>query len=125
MQEIWEFNYKNGWIEGENFINDYLTINDSQDISVAISNLGYRDGFGTYQIDDSTLGNPIQMYQLTIDSTLPKYLVEFCPTGGDITYFSARDMPSLIELLNKLAPLAQAVKVCENIEDQFSSRHTG
>lgn len=101
-----------------------MIINDSQDIGFAISKLGYRDGFGTYQIEDSTLGNPIQMYELTINSTLPKYLVEFCPTGGDITYFTARNMPSLIELLNKLAPLAQAVKVCEQIEDQFSSRHS-
>lgn len=117
MAEFWEFDYKEGWLGGRDFIEEYLILNNINDIGAAIKDLGYRDGYGIYQIDDSLLGNPIQVYELQRDSTLPKYLIEFCPTGGDINYFGARNMPSLIELLNKLSPLVQATLVGSFVDD--------
>lgn len=122
MSEIWCFDYVKGWIEEGNFIDEYINLNDESDLGKVISALGYRNGMGIYQIEDLTLGNPIQLFELNmnLDSALPKFLVEFCPTGGDVTYFTARNMPSLIELLNKLAPLVQATVVCNRINEKYS-----
>ncbi|MCY6411172.1 hypothetical protein QTA56_03340 [Acinetobacter sp. VNH17] len=122
MSELWGYDFKKGWIEENNFIDEYIEINHESDLSIVISSLGYRDGFGTYQVNDSVLGNPIQLYELSKDSTLPKYIVEFCPTGSDITYFTARNIPSLIELLNKLSPLVQTAIVCNQIDDEYNNK---
>ncbi len=86
-------------------------------ISKAIEALGYFGKYGVYQIDDSMLGNPIEVYELLSDSKLPRYLIEYCPVGAKVDYFVAYDMPSLIELLNKLAPLVHAAVACNQIND--------
>lgn len=117
MQEFWGYDFKKGWIEELDFISAQLDSTEESDVEKIIKSLGYRDGFGVYQLDDSTLGNPIQLYELAIKADLPKYIIEYCPTGCDVTFFVARNMPSLIELLAKLVPLAQAVKVCEKLND--------
>lgn len=124
MTELWGYDFKTGWIEERNFIDEYIVINNESSLSTVISSLGYRDATGVYQIEDAILGNPIQLYELGKDSTLPKYLVEFCPTGSDVTYFTARNMPSLIELLNKLAPLVHSSVVCNKINEDFSEKFT-
>ncbi|MFW1950542.1 hypothetical protein [Acinetobacter beijerinckii] len=122
MTELWGYDFKTGWIEESNFIDEYIMINNESSLSTVISSLGYQDGTGIYQIEDAILGNPIQLYELRKDSTLPKYLVEFCPVGSDVTYFTARNMPSLIELLNKLSPLVHAAVVCNKINEEFSEK---
>jgi hypothetical protein len=117
MSEFWGYDYKSGWFEDTNFIDEYLKHTEHGDITTVIKELGYINGYSIYQIEDSLLGNPIQVYELQKDVTLPKYLIEFCPTGGDISYFVARNIPSLIELLNKLTPLVHAAFVCGYVDD--------
>lgn len=122
MSEFWSYDFKNGWIEENNFIEEYIALNKESNLSKVISGLGYRDGTGLYQIEDKVLGNPIHLYELGKSSALPKYLVEFCPTGNDVTYFTTRNLPSLIELLNKLSPLVHAAVVCNQINDETNEK---
>ncbi|MBJ8507108.1 hypothetical protein RMA95_03875 [Acinetobacter sp. V110_1] len=117
MNEIWGYHFKKGWIQQHNFLAAYLTLFNEHDISKAIIALGYFGKYGVYQIDDSILGNPIEVYELQNGSRLPKYLIEYCPVGANVDYFVAYNMPSLIELLNKLAPLVHAVTACNQIND--------
>lgn len=122
MTELWGFDFKTGWVEEDNFIDEYIMLNGESDLDTVIHSLGYQSATGVYQIDDTILGNPIQLNELRRDSALPKYLVEFCPTGSDVTYFTARNIPSLIELLNKLTPLVHALVVCNQINEETSEK---
>lgn len=124
MSEFWGYDFKKGWIEEDNFIEDYINSNNESDLGKVLNVLGYRDANGIYQIEDFILGNPIQLYELNknLDSSLPKYVVEFCPTGSDVIYFTARNMPSLIELLNKLIPLVHASTVCNKINEDIRGK---
>ncbi|HCV3301135.1 Uncharacterised protein [Acinetobacter baumannii] len=117
MNEIWGYHFKKGWTHEHNFLAAYSTLHNKEDISKAIEALGYFGKYGVYQIDDSMLGNPIEVYELLSDSKLPRYLIEYCPVGAKVDYFVAYDMPSLIELLNKLAPLVHAAVACNQIND--------
>lgn len=117
MSEFWGYSYKDGWVSEYDFIEREIALSGESDLDVVIKSLGYKDGSGIYQIDDSTLGNPIEVYEQSADKKLPKYLVQFSPTGGDITYFVARNMPSLIELLGKLTPLVQANVISSFVDD--------
>lgn len=117
MSELWGYDHKFGWQEEANFLDREIELTEGNDIEKAIKALGYQDGFGVYQVDDSLLGNPIQVYEQREGSNKPKYLIEFCPTGGDISYFVARNMPSLIELLGKLTPLVQATLIGSFVDD--------
>ncbi|MDQ9019896.1 hypothetical protein RFI02_02120 [Acinetobacter sichuanensis] len=124
MSEIWGYDYKQGWVEESSFIFEQSQILQQYELDVVIKSLGYKNGSEVYEIDDSVLGNPIQLYEMTREeTTLPKYLIEYCPAGCEINYFAARNMPSLIELLNKLAPLVQAVAVCREINDRDAEKY--
>lgn len=125
MSEFWGYDFKKGWIEETNFIDDYCNLNNESDLSKVLNALGYRDGSGFYQIEDTILGNPIQLYELhkPLNANQPSYIVEFCPAGSDIIYFTARNMPSLIELLNKLSPLVHSSTVCNKINDDYNDKN--
>lgn len=86
------YDFKKGCFEQANFINEYIEINNDSGLNIVIISLGHQDGLGIYQVNDSIMDNPIQLYELNKDSTLPKYIVEFCPTGSNVTYFTARNL---------------------------------
>ncbi|HFP7023880.1 TPA: hypothetical protein ACHKB2_001748 [Acinetobacter baumannii] len=88
---------------------------------------GWLEQFGawceTVRMNDNILGDPIKIYVNSRDSkntTLPKYLIEFSPIGDEVEYLGTRNLPSLIELLNKLTPLVTATTVCDYINDKYA-----
>jgi hypothetical protein len=117
MNEIWGYHFKKGWTQEYNFLAEYISLHNEKEVATAIEALGYAGRYGVYQIDDSILGNPIEVYELQNASKLPRYLIEYCPVGAKVDYFVADNMPSLIELLNKLAPLVHAAVACNQIND--------
>ncbi len=46
MSEFWGYDFKKGWVEEVNFIDEYIEINKESDLNKVITSLGYRDGFG-------------------------------------------------------------------------------
>jgi hypothetical protein len=60
--------------------------------------------------------SPIQLYEDKSMLINQAILLNF--VGSDIIYFTARNMPSLIELLNKLSPLVHSSTVCNKINDE-------
>lgn len=121
MIEVWSFDYKVGWQKENNFLDRMASLHNEQDMDKVLGLLEYTSTSGVYAMNDNILGDPIKIFVNNRDSrntTLPKYLVEFCPIGQDIEYIGARNLPSLIELLNKLTPLVTAVTVCDYINDK-------
>ncbi|EXC24850.1 MULTISPECIES: hypothetical protein [Acinetobacter calcoaceticus/baumannii complex] len=123
MSEIWSFDYKNGWQRENDFIDRIVALHQEDDISKVLKILEYNSTSGIYAMNDNILGDPIKIYVNSRDSkntTLPKYLIEFSPIGDEVEYLGARNLPSLIELLNKLTPLVTATTVCDYINDKYA-----
>lgn len=124
MSEIWSFDYKDGWQRENDFIDHIVALHKEDDISKVLKILEYNSTSGIFAMNDSVLGDPIKIYvnsRGSSNTTLPKYLIEFSPIGQDIEYIGARNLPSLIELLNKLTPLVTAVNVCDYINDKIAT----
>lgn len=123
MSEIWSFDYKDGWQRENDFIDRIVALHNEEDISKVLKILEYNSTSGIYAMNDNILGDPIKIYVNSRDSkntTLPKYLIEFSPIGDEVEYLGARNLPSLIELLNKLTPLVTATTVCDYINDKYA-----
>ncbi|EXB83558.1 hypothetical protein L2Z44_04990 [Acinetobacter baumannii] len=123
MSEIWSFDYKDGWQRENDFIDHNVALNNEEDISKVLKILEYNSTSGIYAMNDNILGDPIKIYVNSRDSkntTLPKYLIEFSPIGDEVEYLGTRNLPSLIELLNKLTPLVTATTVCDYINDKYA-----
>ncbi|EJB8487574.1 hypothetical protein ACG9XL_07985 [Acinetobacter nosocomialis] len=123
MSEIWSFDYKDGWQRENDFIDRIVALHQEDDISKVLKILEYNSTSGIYAMNDNILGDPIKIYVNSRDSkntTLPKYLIEFSPIGDEVEYLGARNLPSLIELLNKLTPLVTATTVCDYINDKYA-----
>jgi hypothetical protein len=123
MSEIWSFDYKDGWQRENDFIDHNVALYNEEDISKVLKILEYNSTSGIYAMNDNILGDPIKIYVNSRDSkntTLPKYLIEFSPIGDEVEYLGARNLPSLIELLNKLTPLVTATTVCDYINDKYA-----
>lgn len=123
MSEIWSFDYKDGWQRENDFIDHNVALHNEEDISKVLKILEYNSTSGIYAMNDNILGDPIKIYINSRDSkntTLPKYLIEFSPIGDEVEYLGTRNLPSLIELLNKLTPLVTATTVCDYINDKYA-----
>ncbi|WP_288421601.1 hypothetical protein [uncultured Acinetobacter sp.] len=123
MSEIWSFDYKDGWQRENDFIDHNAALHNEEGISKVLKILDYNSTSGIYAMNDNILGDPIKIYVNSRDSkitTLPKYLIEFSPIGDEVEYLGARNLPSLIELLNKLSPLVTATTVCDYINDKYA-----
>lgn len=124
MTAVWNYDHKNGWSQEKDFLDRALSDSEIDgDCEKALTSLGYNIKSSFYELPESAMGYPLVIYlndNHRDHAQLPKYLIEFCPIGQDVEYISARNFPSLIELLNKLVPLATSATISDYIKDRYA-----
>jgi hypothetical protein len=106
---MWKFSYKHGWSEVEDFLAYTQRETGSIDLSDDIRNAGYEPA------DAMSLGNMIcgdvimEVYIGRPDKAHYAYLVELDLLAGcDPQFVALKTFPDLIELINKILPIAVA-----------------
>lgn len=120
MSHIWAFSHINGWYKIDNFLEAYHEANDTNSSEEDLVGCGYNSFSGFYNIADPSGGNMVSVYQLKKPiEDRPNFIIEICLANCDVDYVGANELPDAIELLNKIAPLAQATLAGEDLRDKW------
>lgn len=106
---MWKFSYKHGWSEIEDFLTSARKETGSIDLSEDIRNAGYEPA-EAMSIGNMICGDVImEVYVGNPDRAYYAYLIELDLLAGcDPQYVALKTFPDLIELMNKVLPIAVA-----------------
>lgn len=115
-KKMWSFSHKNGWYQIDDFLSEYSELHRTEDCTQDLIGCGYDEFSGFYYLPEPTGSNIIHVYHLLKqDDNKPQYIVEVCFVIGTVDYIAAKELPDVIELLSKLAPIAHASIKAEEI----------
>lgn len=120
MSHIWAFSHINGWYQIDNFLEAYHEANDTSSGDEDLVGCGYDDYPGFYNILDPSGSYMVGAYRLkkSIDNR-PEFIIQICLNNSSADYIGANSVPDALELLNKIAPLAQATLAGEDLKDKW------
>lgn len=106
---MWKFSYKYGWSEIEDFLTHTRNETGSIDLAEDIREAGYEPADGM-RIGNMICGDVImEVYVGNPDRAHYAYLVELDLLAGcDPQFVALKTFPDLIELVNKVLPIAVA-----------------
>lgn len=106
---MWKFSYKYGWAEIEDFLTHTQKETTSIDLSEDIRNAGYEPADGM-SIGNMICGDVImEVYVGNPNRAHYAYLVELDLLAGcDPQFVALKTFPDLVELINKVLPIAVA-----------------
>ena len=118
-KNMWAYSHKNGWYQIPDFLFEYHDKHDTGSGLEDVEGCGYSEFSGFYYIPEPNGGNIVQVHRLKkYDESKPEFLVEVSFAASDVDFVAAKEFPDVIELLNKLAPLAHAACVAEDLTDK-------
>ncbi|AOA58564.1 hypothetical protein [Acinetobacter larvae] len=110
---MWGYDYKSFWYEAPDFLLEYCEAHPEQNNDDALRAFGYGSDANLLLRQAEQLQGPLTVFQQSEHATLPRYLVRFFPSKSYLEYFVCENIPSLIELLNKLTPLIQTMIISD------------
>ncbi|MCH7334691.1 hypothetical protein [Acinetobacter modestus] len=106
-KKTYAFNYKTGWIEREP--------RDEDMSDETLERLGYKEFLMLPQITNNSLFPALKVYRM--EEAVLQFIV-ILPNALGIEYIYTTDFPSLIELLNKLAPTVYAQERLQTLRNE-------
>jgi len=100
-KKLWAFSHIKGWYEVEDFFTE------KDDLDDYLKSIGYDSGSPFYCAHMISGGVAIETYRQKGNSNLPEFIIAL-HNASDVDYFVAYELPSVIELINKLAPMTYA-----------------
>ena len=123
--KMWAYSHRDGWYQIDDFLSAYSEAHGTDSPIEDLIGCNYAKFSGFYYLPEPSGGNILKVHRiLELDESKPEFIVEVSFAASDMDFIAAKELPDAIEILNKLAPIAHAAVVAEEVTKKNKYRLT-